>query len=124
MNAIAFDAAREELTDCPWCGIGGIGGAHNLAQTSDDVFTFEHHDQRVSGAHERCKAFKERTLAVHGIKSLGFFFREVHQPGRHDLKLIRLENLDDIADVSSSYGIRLNDCKSALYRHEFLLQVG
>ncbi|MNC97671.1 hypothetical protein D3C83_153980 [compost metagenome] len=53
-----------------------------------------------------------------GVEALRLFLREMDEAGRHDPQFVRLENLDDVADVPCGNGVRLNNRQRAFDSHK------
>ena len=119
MHGVAFNACCVKLANRARSGVGGIRGAHHFAQAQDGVLAFQNHYQRAAGAHEIRQASKETFGPVNGVKAFGFLLAELHQSGRHNLKLMGLEDLDDVADVSRRDGVGFNDGLRAFNSHGY-----
>src|SRR3989338_9822652 len=74
MDGILVDGFSKARADRSGGRFFGVGGSHELSIFGNGVFSFQDHDEDGAGRHVGDKLFKEETMHVHGIKSLGLLF--------------------------------------------------
>src|SRR5712691_3654946 len=118
VDGIGLDRGREVLPDRPRGGLGGVGGAHEVAEAGDGALAFQHHGHARALGHEGAEAAVEWPILVDDIEARGLGRREMHELGGQDLEACLLEASDDLPGHVLGDGVGLDDGQGALYGHE------
>ena len=121
MNGVGVDAFGKIGADRTLFSLLRVGGAHQLTVLGDGVFAFENLDHHGTGGHEVDEVVEEGTFLVNGVEAFGFGAGELTHLSGDDLEAGVFETGVDLADHVLGDGIGLDDGKSALNSHLFLL---
>lgn len=114
VDGIVLDILTVQAPDGSFGGLCGVGVSYYASEFSDGIFAFENgHDDRA-GCHEIDQRREERFAAVHVIEFFGLVSRQAHIFHRTDLETLADQVVDDLARISCTYGIGLDDCKSTV----------
>src|SRR5258708_25654756 len=118
VGAIVADAGAEVVADGAGVSFLWIGGAHGVAPLQDGAFGFEDQGKNFAGAHEVGELGEEAALFVDGVEAAGFFFCEAHGFDGDNLETRLVNTGKNLALLTATDGVGLDDCESALKCHE------
>ena len=120
VDAVALDVRSETFADCPFGGFGGIGRAHDFAETGNGVFAFERqHDDRPFG-HEFDQSFKEWPRFVDGVKAASLGIGEARHAEGQDLESGLLNHCENFARLAGGDSVWFDGRKGAFHTHKRL----
>jgi hypothetical protein len=118
VGAIVADAGAKVVADGAGGGFLGVGGAHGVAPSEDGTFGFEDQGKDLAGAHEVGELGEKGALAMDSVEAAGFFFGEAHGLYGDDFEAGFVNPCKDFTLLTATYGVGLDDCKSAFDCHE------
>jgi hypothetical protein len=123
VGAIVADTGAEVAANGAGGGFLGIRGAHGVAPFQDGAFGFKNHRKNFAGAHEVGEFAKEGPLAMDGVEAASFFFGEAHGFDGDDSEASFMDARKNLALLTATDGVGLDDCESALKCQERILQI-
>ena len=116
-TALASMDEAKSLRIVPGGRLGGIGGAHEIAEPGDRVVALEHHGHDRPLDHEGAEAREEGPRLVDGVEARGLLGAEAHELGGEDRESGLLEAGDDLPGDALGDGVGLDDGERALDGH-------
>ena len=114
VGAIVADAGAEIVADGARGGFFGVGGTHGVTPFEDGAVGFEDHSENLAGTHEVGEFTEEGASFVNGIEAASFFFGEAHGFDGDDSEASFMDARKNLALLTTTDGIGLDDCESAL----------
>ena len=114
MGAIVADGGAQVAADSAGRSFLGIGGAHGVAPLGNGAVGFEDHSKDFAGTHEVGQLAEEGALAVDGVETAGFGFRETHGFDGHNLETRLVDAGEDFPLKVAADSVRLDDCEGTL----------
>ena len=123
MHGVGVDAFGEVGADRALFSFLRIGGTHQLTILGDGVFAFENLNHHGTGGHEVDEVVEEGTFLVHSVEAFSFGTGELAHLSGNDLESGVFKTGVDLADHVLGDCVGLDDGKSALNSHLYLLKV-
>src|SRR2546430_16246315 len=117
VHHVPLDAGGEVGADRAGGRLLRIGRAHDVAVAGDRALALQHLHDDGARSHVAHQVLEERTLAMHGVESLGLALRQVQHAWGDDREAGVLETPIDLADEIGSHAVGLDDGQGALERH-------
>src|SRR5260370_1550566 len=122
VGAIVADAGAEVVADGAGSGFLGGGGGHGVAPLQDGAFGFEAQGKNFAGAHEVGELGEEGALFVDSVEAAGFFLGQAHGFDGDNLETRSVNAGKNLALLTATDGVGLDDCESAFDGHNDLLR--
>ncbi len=121
VDRVLFDGIGEHLADGAFLGVGGVGGAHQLAQIGNGIFFLKHHREDGTGGHELGQRAEEWPCRMHMVEALRLILSERNLLDGDDLKSGLFDLRENGAGKAFADRVRLDNAKGAL-GHKHLLR--
>src|SRR6266849_1045273 len=121
VGGVVADSGAEVVANGTGGGFLGVGSTHGVAPFEDGAFGFENQGEDFSGAHEVGEFAKEGALAMDGVEPAGFFFGDAHGFDGDNLEARFVNAGKNLALLTATDGVGLDDCESAFESHNDLL---
>ena len=126
VDGVLFDGAGEHLADGSLFGVGGVGSAHELAESGDSVslcwIQFQDHGKDGAAGHEGGEVVEEGAGGMDVVEAFGLRFRERQLLDGNDPEAGLFDLGEDGAGGAFADGVGLDDAEGAL-GHGFIVTV-